>query len=131
LSTWAGELKRLEWPGEDEIDFIELPETGDKEILRVVVSLPINLMVKVPVELSFSIWDSVDKESLGMGGRMIEVDEELEVRTTVTLDVHCFGTEDEEVVFVESELDSLYHEIELGEVDVYDLQDLFDVNEED
>ncbi|MCK0137833.1 PIN domain-containing protein [Aliiroseovarius sp. F47248L] len=130
LYTWAGELKSLEWPGEDEIDFIELPETGDKEILRVVVSLPLSLVVKVPVELSFSIWDSVDKESLGMGGRMIEVDEELEVRTTVTLDVHCFGTEDEEVVFVESELDSLYHEIELGEVDVYDLQDLFDVNEE-
>lgn len=123
ISTWDGELKSLVWPDEEEIDIIELLGPNENGTLRVVASLPLVLVVKVPIELDFSIWDSIDKESMGMGGRMMEVDEDVYVRTTVTLDVHGLGTGDEEVEFVESELGNVFHEVELGEVDMFEPED--------
>lgn len=129
ISTWEGKLKSLTWPDENEIDLIELLEQDQDNVLHVVVSLPLNITVSVPVQLDFSIWDSVDKESLGMGGRMIEVDEEVYIRTTVTLAVHSLGTDDQEIEFLENELDDVYHDVELGEVDMFDPEDYWDGKE--
>jgi PIN domain len=129
ISTWAGELKVLTWPDASEIDIIEIEEPGEGEPLRVVVSLPVDLVVSVLVELSFSFWDSVDKESMGMGGRSVEVDEELYLRATITLDIHGLGTEDEDIVIEDTELDDQYHEIELGEVNVFEPEDYWDGEE--
>ena len=130
ISTWDGELQSLVWPDEEEIDIIELLEPTENGALRVVASLPLILTVKVPIELDFSIYDSVDRESLGMGGRTIEVEEEIYVRTTVTLDVHGLGSDDEEIEFVESELGNIFHEVELGEVDMFEPEDYWDGEEE-
>ena len=55
-----------------------------------------------------------------MGGRMIEVGHEVFVLTTVTLDVHGRGSDDGEIEFVESELNNVFHELELGEVDRFE-----------
>ena len=121
ISTWAGELQSVEWPEEADINIIDVQDGEDA--MRVVVSLPLTLVVRVPVELDFSIWDSVDKESLGMGGRLVEVDEEFHVRATITLDVHDQGTEDEEFVFCEGDLEGRSHEIEMGEVDIFEPED--------
>ena len=124
ISTWAGKLQSVEWPEEADIDIIDVQDGEDA--MRVVVSLPLTLAVTVPVELDFSIWDSVDKESLGMGGRLVEVDEEFQARATITLDVHDQGTEDEEFVFREGDLEGRFHEIEMGEVDMFEPEDCDD-----
>ncbi|WP_306261011.1 PIN domain-containing protein [Pararhizobium sp. IMCC21322] len=129
IFTWAGELKSLGWPSPEEIDIIELVGRDDDGVMRVVVSLPVSLVVKVQVELNFSFWDSVDKESVEMGGRGIEVEEEIEARTTVTLDVHSLGTPNQQIEFIESKLDDLHHEIELGTVDVFESEDYEDEDE--
>jgi hypothetical protein len=129
ISTWDGEFQSLVWPDEEEIDIIELLEPNENGALRVVASLPLVLTVKVPIELDFSIYDSIDRESLGMGGRMIEVVEEIYVRTTVTLDVHGLGSVDEEIEFVKNELDNVFHEVELGQVDMFEPEDYWDDEE--
>jgi len=130
ISTWDGEFQNLVWPDEEEIDIIELLEPTENGALRVVASLPLILTVKVPIELDFSIYDSVDREALGMGGRMIEVEEDISVRTAATLDVHGLGSDDEEIEFVGSELGNVFHEIELGEVDMFEPEDYWDGEEE-
>jgi hypothetical protein len=75
------------------------------------------------VELSFSVWDSVDRESVGMGGRTVDVDREQDARVTVTIDLQKVGEEDEEVELVETELDLTSLDVDLGEVDVFDRED--------
>ena len=65
-----------------------------------------------------------------MGGHMIEVEEDIYVRTAVTLDVHGLGSDDEEIEFVESELGNVFHEVELGEVDMFEPEDYWDGEEE-
>ncbi|AQS48735.1 hypothetical protein BMG03_13730 [Thioclava nitratireducens] len=129
LFAWAGQIQSIDWPEEGDIDIIEVDETSEGGALRVVLSLPLDLVVRVPVEMSFSFWDGVDKESIGMGGRSVEVDEELYERSTVVIEVHKLGSEDEEIVLIESELEDRYHEIELGEVDMFDPEDYWDGEE--
>ncbi|MEX0283762.1 MAG: PIN domain-containing protein [Paracoccaceae bacterium] len=129
ISTWAGELKSIEWPNEADIDIIEVDELDEGETLSVVVSLPVDLRVSVLVELSFSFWDSVDKESIGMGGRAVDVEEEIYVRASLTLNVYKFGTEDQEIEFDEGEIEDRFHELELGEVDVFEPEDYWDGGE--
>jgi len=126
IFTWDAEFQRLVWPDEKEIDIIELLDPTENGALRVVASLPLILTVKFPIELNFSIYDSVDRESLGMGGRMIEVVEDIYVLTAVTLDVHGLGSDDEEIECVESELDAVFHVVELGEVDMFEPEDYRD-----
>ena len=94
ISTWNGGFQSLVWPDEKEIDIIELLEPSENRALRGVTSLPLTLVVRVPIELDFEIYNSIYKETLGMGGRMIKVDEEVFVLTTVTLDVHGRGSDD-------------------------------------
>lgn len=129
VSTWAGELKEVAWPDPADIDIIEIKEVDEGEPLRVVLSMPVDLVVSVQVELSFYFWDSEDKESLGLGERSVEVDEDLYLRATITLDVHNLGTEDEEIVIEDIELDEQSHEIELGEVNVFEPADYSDGDE--
>ncbi|MBP1807453.1 PIN domain-containing protein [Rubellimicrobium aerolatum] len=118
IYIWGAELQSVEWPEEADIDIIDVQ--SDTEVMRVVVSLPVSLTVKVHVELNFSVWDSVDKESLGMGGREIEVEEEFATRATITLGVYHQGTADEEFAFLEGALEGRFHEIEMGEVDIFE-----------
>lgn len=127
--AWDGELENIDWPDEEDVDIIEISAGDDESVLEVTVSLPMTLFVKVPVEVSFSVWDSVDRESLSMGGREIEVEEEIEARATVTLRVFGLGSKDETIDLVESEIDIKYVDVELGEVDVFQPEDYWDEEE--
>lgn len=120
--AWGGDLKDVAWLDNAQFDIIESETPGDGT-LRVIVSLPLLLTACVHVELSFSVWDSIDRESISMGGREVEIDEELDVLATVTLRIHGLGTEDEEILFEDSELDTQYQEINLGDVDVFEPED--------
>ncbi len=123
LYAMAGELKAVTLPEESEIDIIDVEEIDDGEGLQVVASVPLDLLVNVPVELSFSIWDGVDGESLSMGSRSVEVEEELNVRASLTLLVYDLATEDETVDIDDSEIEDCYHEVDLGEVDIFEPED--------
>lgn len=125
LYAMAGELEEVTWPEEDDIDIIEVREIDDGKGLQVVASMPFNLVVKVPVELSFSFWDGVDRESVSMGGRTIEAEEELTIRASFTLYVHDLGTENELIELEDGEIEHRYHEIDLGEVDMFEPEDFW------
>lgn len=126
---WAGILKDVDWPVDGDIDLIETESTDDGKTISVLASLPLVLTVQVPIELNFSVWDSVDRESLGMGGRTIEFDEDLYVRATAKILVHDFGTEDQDLELQSVDLDMTGYEIELGEVDMFEPEDYWDESE--
>ena len=121
--TWAGELQSIDWPPEDEINVIDFEDREEDQAARLVLSMPLGLVVRVMVELDFSVWDGIDKESVSMGGRCIEVDEGMRVRATITVDIYGIGTDDQEIIYLDSEIDDPKHEIELGEVDVFEPED--------
>ena len=123
LYVWAADLQSITWPREDEIDIIEFEPQEDQNLVRLVVSLPLVLVANIPVEVSFSIWDSIDKESFQMGGRTVEVAEKLDTQATVTFDIYNQGTDDEEIVFVDVEVDANEYEIDLGEIDHFEPED--------
>jgi len=120
--AWAGELRETHWPEPDEIDILEI-EHSDEGIVSVALSIPLSLLVKVPIEVEFSMWDSIDRETVGMGGRFFEPEEVLELRATVTITVQDLGGEDETFDVVECELERTYLEIDLGDVDVFEPED--------
>ncbi|WP_105435887.1 PIN domain-containing protein [Neorhizobium tomejilense] len=120
--AWAGELRETQWPEPDEIDIIDMEDLADGT-MEVTLSIPLLLTVRVPIELEFSIWDSVDRESVGMGGRTIEPDEELDMRATVNIKVQDLGGEDEQFDVLSCELDASYLEIELGDIDIFEPED--------
>ena len=123
LDVWAGELQGVILPEGDDIDIIEVEHQEDRNWLRLVVSVPLVMVAKIPVDVNFFIWDSVDKESLSMGGRTIEFDDEIATEATIALDIFEQGTEDEEIVFVDVEIVSDYHEVDLGEVDLFEKEE--------
>lgn len=123
VSTWAGELQSVAWPREDEIDVIDFEDLEEGQAVRLVLSTPLDLVVRVMVELDFAVWDGIDKEHLSMGGRSIEVDEDITVRATLTVDIYSVGTDEQEIVYRVGEVDDPNHEIELGEVDVFEPED--------
>ena len=128
IYAMAGELEEVAWPNEDDIDIIEI-ETVGEDGLRVVASMPLGITMSVPVELSFSIWDAVDRESVSMGSRSVEVEQEVTARASFTLDIHDLGTEDQSIEITDSEIEDSYYEIDLDQVDVFDPQDYYDENE--
>lgn len=120
--AWAGKLTHVEWCDEKDIDVIEIEHVANDHF-KATISLPLWLKITVPIELNFSIWDSIDRESVGISGRSIEVEEEIDVRATFTLDVYDAGTADEVVDCDDGDIDVSHHEIDLGEVDVFDHDD--------
>ncbi len=120
--AWAPEVRLIVWPDEEDIDIIETEELGEGHF-SAVVSLPVLVTVKLLVELSFSVWDSVDKEPVGMGGRSIDLNRDEEVRVTATIDFHSMGDADEEIELVETELDLNSLDVDLGAVDIFEPDD--------
>ncbi|CAM5501808.1 hypothetical protein MAUB1S_08384 [Mycolicibacterium aubagnense] len=120
IHTWAPELQAIDWPEEADIHIIKTEKFGGQQQLRAVVSLPIVLWLEFTMELSFSIWDGVDKESVDMGGRNIETNRNEDARVTVTLDVWNVGEENEQIELIETELDLTSVEVHLGDVDIFE-----------
>jgi hypothetical protein len=120
--AWAPEVRSIDWPNEADIDLIEAEEIAVGHF-RVVVSVPVGIELRFSVELNFSVWDSVDKESVGMGGRTVEVDREEDARVTVTIDLRGLGRQDEEVELIEFEMDIKALDVDLGDVEVFEPED--------
>ncbi|MCC8934895.1 PIN domain-containing protein [Rhizobium sp. 'Codium 1'] len=110
------------WPEVTEIDVLEIVTT-DGDQTSVTISLPLLLTLKVPIEVEFSVWDSIDRESLSMGGKSIEYEEEFDIRATVDLAVQGLGTDNEKFKLVGFGLDASYLEVDLGEVNVFEPED--------
>lgn len=58
-----------------------------------------------------------------MGGRMIEVDEELDLRATISVKVRDPGGEDEDIEFIDCEIDVSSHDLDIGNVEVFERED--------
>lgn len=129
MIAWAGTLKDLEWPDERYVDIIDYEIAEGDGTLNLTVNLPLSLTVRVPVEVNFSVWDGIDKEAISMGGRTIEVDEEIYTPAIANVKIHSPGTEDEEIEFVGVEFEENWFEVELGEIDVFEPED-YDWNDE-
>ncbi|MBB3649282.1 hypothetical protein FHX14_005516 [Rhizobium sp. BK619] len=123
--AYGGELKEVIWPDRDEIDIIELGEE-ENGFTPVTLSFPMLLTVKVPIELSFSVWDSVDREAVGMGGRSVEVERDIDARAVLSIRLHGLGSEEPEIELAECEFEVDYEEIDLGDVDVFEEEDYDD-----
>ncbi len=120
--AWAPEVLSIDWPNAADIDLIQTEEIVVGHF-RVVVSVPVRIELRFSVELNFSVWDSVDKESVGMGGRTVDVDREEDARVTATIDLRGLGRQDEEVELVEFEMDIKALGVDLGEVEVFEPED--------
>ncbi len=117
--AWEATLDDINWPDLEEIDIIGSEDAGHGAI-DVTISIPLTLLATVPVEVSFSIWDSVDKESISMGGRMIDHQEEFEVRATITGRVRDPGTEDVDIELLDCEIDGSFRDLDIGEQDMFE-----------
>jgi hypothetical protein len=118
----APEVRSIDWPNAADIDLIETKEIAVGQF-RVVVSVPVVIEMRFSVELTFSVWDSVDKESVGMGGRTVEVDREEDARVTVTIDLRGVGRESEEIELVDVEMDINSLDVDLGDVEIFEHED--------
>lgn len=120
------ELLDIEWSDDADVDIIETSDPDEEGVITAVLSMPLQLDLRVHVELSFSVWDSVDRESISIGGRSVEVDEQHYVRATVTVRLHNLGGEAQALEFESFEIDLNSIDIELGDVDVFDPEDYYD-----
>jgi len=117
-----GYLTNIIWPDAQDMDIIQFSAVGPNEH-EVVVSVPVTLCIDVPVDLSFSVWDDIDDEPIYFGGRTERVDCDLDVRVSMTLCVSGLGTNDPNVAFRKSEIDTRSFDVELGEVDTLEPED--------
>ena len=122
-TAWAGQLKDIGWPDEADFDIMEIEAIDENNTTRVIVSFLLNLSVMIPVELSFSVWDSVDRESVSMGGRSVEIEKVLDVRSTFTLTIFQQVSGGTLIELEEAIIEERFHEIDIGEVDVFERQE--------
>ena len=125
VEVWSPQLKEINLPDEEEIDIIELTPRPDMNSSKIVVSIPITLTLRVPIDIGFYIWDSVDKESLSMGERTIDHEEVVNVITTINFNLRDQPLDEEGIEIDEVEVDSDWYQIYIGEVDPFD-SDPFD-----
>ncbi len=120
------ELRNVEWADNADVDIIETSERDEQGVVTAVLSLPLQIDLRIHVDLNFSVWDSIDRESISMGGRTVEVDETHDIRATVTVRLHDLGGEDQEIEFESCEIDLNNIDLELGDVEVFEPEDYYD-----
>lgn len=130
LEIWAGELQGIAWPRENDIDIIEVEPQEDAKEVNLVVSLPLVLDVKVPVDINFFVWDSFDRESIPMGGRTLEVNRQFDTEAIITFNIREQEAERPQISFVDIEIDIRDYHIELGEVSPFEPEDYYLDDEE-
>lgn len=126
---YSPELRNIQWADDADVDIIETSDPDEQGIVTAVVSLPLQIDFCVNIELQFSVWDSIDRESISMGGRMIEVDETHDIRATVTVRIHGLGDENQEIEFESCEIDLNNVDLELGDVEMFSPADYYDDHE--
>lgn len=125
--AWDAELREIEWPQPEEIDIIDV-EPGTDGRHRLTISLPLTLEIEVPVEVTFSAWDSIDRETIGLGSKSLMISRSLEIRATVEVSVDRPGTEKEVLGILSCDLDDTFHVIDLGQVRVFDEDEEYGMN---
>ena len=128
--TWANELKSIHLPLEEEIDIIDLELDVGNNVVGLIASFQLGIKMSVPVEISFSVWDSIDRDSISLGSRSLDIDREEDFPATVTFEVCNRGSEDEVWDIVDVEIGPKYVEIDLGEIDVFEPDDYVDMVED-
>lgn len=123
---YGPELRNVEWADNADVDIIETSEPDGQGVVTAVLSLPLQIDLRIHVDLNFSVWDSIDRESISMGGRTVEVDETHDIRATVTVRLHDLGGEDQEIEFESCEIDLNNIDLELGDVEVFEPEDYYD-----
>lgn len=114
-SGW--DVTNFELPEASDLNIIDI---ADQEPKYVIVSFPLEIFVDVDVELSFSTWDSIDRESIDLGGRSTQVTAELGVQATIKVVIFDFQGDNERMDLEDLEINLQSHTIELGGVDVYE-----------
>jgi len=125
--TWAAELKGIIWPEEDKIDIIQFKLDESEDYLQLVLNMPLHLSANIPIEVNFFIWDGIDREEVSMGGRTIEVEDEVSAQATIFFGIYNRGTANEEIIFQNIELEIEFTEIDLGHLDVFEDSDIDEV----
>lgn len=120
------ELMNVEWADDADVDIIETSEPDQQGFMTAVVSMPLQINLRIHVELSFSVWDSVDREYISMGGRSVQVGETHDLRAMVTVRMHDLGGQDQEIEYKSCEIDLNHIYVELGDVDVFEPEDSYD-----
>ena len=120
VEVWSPQLKKINLPDEEEIDIIELTPRPDMNSSQIVVSIPITLTLRVPIDIGFYIWDSVDKESLSMGERTINHEEMVNVIITINFNISDQSLDEEKIEVDDVEVDNDWYQIHIGEVDPFD-----------
>lgn len=120
-TPYGAELENLNWPDETDIDIIDTVQSEVDGTVTATISMPLELLLRVQIDLDFSVWDSVDHESIGLGGRSIECEEALSSRATVVVTILEQGRTIE-MVSCDLDVDSLT--IELGDVDIFSPEDM-------
>lgn len=126
----GAELHSLDWPDDAEVDIIETSEPDENGVVSAVLSMPLSVDLRIHVELSFSVWDSIDRESISMGGRSVECDETRDIRATVTVNINDLGGVDQYIEFVSCEIDLKGLDVDLGDVDMFEPEDYYDDRDE-
>jgi hypothetical protein len=120
---WDAELIEVRWPPDQKITIINVELSDDRQSGSVTVSVPLELQIRIPVELNFSVWDGIDRESISLNSRTIEVGEALYVRATLSVSLHDLGTEEAQIELVKLELDKESHVVELGDLEIFEDED--------
>lgn len=123
---YGAELLNVEWANNADVDIIDTSVADDKNVVTAVISLPLQIDLRIHVELNFSVWDSIDRESISMGGRTVEVDETLNIRATVIVRMRDLGDDDQEIELEACEIDLNSVDLDLGEVDAFEPEDYYD-----
>ena len=119
LTAWAATPKDLTWPDERCVDIIDYKHIEEDESISLTVSLPLTVAIEVPVEVGISLWDDIDKKSVSIGGRTIDVDQEICATITASVNIRSLGTKDEDIIFVEADFDDNWFEMYLDEANVF------------
>lgn len=120
------ELHNINWPQNAEIDIIGTSEVDESGVVSTILSIPLSVDVSLAVDLSFSVWDSVDREAISMGGRSVLYNETYDILATVTVSILNFGKGDQEIEYISCEIDQQRLDLELGEVEIFEPEDYED-----
>lgn len=121
IEAWSPELVDLVWPSEVDIDIIEIGKGDVGTVLTVTV--PLTAKIKTTLDLAFSIWDSVDRESVPLAGRSVELEKSKDILATIVIKARSVAENkyEFEIESIEYDLDRI--SVSLGEVDIFEFEE--------
>lgn len=118
--------KYIKWPDQDEIEIIDVEFDDESSAVRITTSIPLMVSALLIVDLSFSLWDSIDKEYISLGSRSVEIDDDISATLIATLEVRPFAKYGDQVDYIDGDIEIDGPTLELGEVEVFEPDDYDD-----